>query len=290
MRECCKLKEAAPDRTVRRTGFGRGCGLVVRQTGRCAITWELHCAFQSYTVHLRVTLCIWELHCAFESYTVHFFFLTIKPTRCTNFSNLFLELNSTCFGQFLCPSSGVYHCTHSNGICHTGLLTACEKDQDGISVPYWSCSYRFADSLRAGSGWNFSYILILLIQVCWQLASRIKMEFQFHTDPAHTGLLTACEKDQDGISVPYWSCSYGFADSLREGSGWNFSSILILLIQVCWQLARRIRMEFQSHPDPAHTGLLTACEKDQDGTSVPSWSCSQTVSKPVWHIPLLRVQ
>ena len=32
-------------------------------------------------------------------------FLIIKTTRCTNFSNLFLEWNSTCFGQFLCPSS-----------------------------------------------------------------------------------------------------------------------------------------------------------------------------------------
>ena len=55
-----------------------------------------------------------------------------------SFLNLFLELNSTCFGQFLCPSSGVFLCTHrSNGICHTGLLTACEQDQDGTS---WSCS------------------------------------------------------------------------------------------------------------------------------------------------------
>jgi len=35
------------------------------------------------------------------------------------------------FGQFLCPSSGVFHYTHSNGIRHTGLLTACEQDQDG---------------------------------------------------------------------------------------------------------------------------------------------------------------
>ena len=41
--------------------------------------------------------------------------------------------NSTCFGQFLCPSSGVFHCTHSNGVYHT----ACEQDQD---VPSWSCS------------------------------------------------------------------------------------------------------------------------------------------------------
>ena len=52
--------------------------------------------------------------------------LLIKKTRCTNFSNLFLERNSTRFGQFRCPSSGVFHCTHSN-------------------------TYRFADSLRAGA-------------------------------------------------------------------------------------------------------------------------------------------
>ena len=62
-----------------------------------------------------------------------------KPNRWTNFSNLFLEWNSTCFGQFLCPS-GVFYCTHSNGIRHTGLLTACEQDQDGTGVPSWSCS------------------------------------------------------------------------------------------------------------------------------------------------------
>ena len=34
----------------------------------------------------------------------------------------------------------------------------------------------------------------------------------------------------------------------------------------------------------------TGSEQDQDGTAVPSWSCSQAVSKPVWHIPLLCVQ
>ena len=39
-----------------------------------------------------------------------------------------------------------------------------------------------------------------------------------------------------------------------------------------------------------HTGLMTAFEQDQDGPAVPSWSCSQAVSKPVWHIPLLCVQ
>ena len=53
--------------------------------------------------------------------------------------------------------------------------------------------------------------------------------------------------------------SYRFADSLQAWSGWN--SILILLAscqQTCMTYTIAIRM-------------------------VPSWSCSQAVSKPVWH-------
>ena len=56
-------------------------------------------------------------------------FLAIKPTRCNNFPNLFLEGNSTCFGQFLCPSSGIF----------------------SLYTQQWYISYRFADSLRAGA-------------------------------------------------------------------------------------------------------------------------------------------
>jgi len=50
-----------------------------------------------------------------------------------------LEWKSTCFGQYLGPSSGVLYCTLSNGICHRILLTACEHDQDGNAGPPWSC-------------------------------------------------------------------------------------------------------------------------------------------------------
>jgi len=55
------------------------------------------------------------------------------------FMKFILEGNSACFGQFLCPSSRVFHCTstHSSGICHTGMLAACERDQN---VPSWSRS------------------------------------------------------------------------------------------------------------------------------------------------------
>jgi hypothetical protein len=59
-------------------------------------------------------------------------FLIIKPNRCTNFSNLFLEWNSTYL-----DSSSVHHqeffTVHKTiCICHTGLLTACEQDEDGV--------------------------------------------------------------------------------------------------------------------------------------------------------------
>ena len=56
--------------------------------------------------------------------------LIIKPTSCTDFCNLFLEWNSTCFGQFLCPSSGVFHCTHSKPVWHIPLLCVQWKTPD----------------------------------------------------------------------------------------------------------------------------------------------------------------
>ena len=64
----------------------------------------------------------------------------IKPTRCTNSTNLFLSWNSTCFGQFVCPSSGVY----------------------SLYTHQWYTSYRFVDSFRTGPRWNCSSILVLL--------------------------------------------------------------------------------------------------------------------------------
>jgi len=49
------------------------------------------------------------------------------------FLQFILEGNATCFGQFLCPSSRVFHCTHSDGICHTVFLTACMLSEKQLS-------------------------------------------------------------------------------------------------------------------------------------------------------------
>ena len=53
---------------------------------------------------------IWDLREFDIQRTMHRYILIIKQTRCTSFSSLFLEWNTTCFGQLLCPSSGVQHC------------------------------------------------------------------------------------------------------------------------------------------------------------------------------------
>jgi len=69
-------------------------------------------------------------------------FFIIKPTRCTNFSNVFLEWNSTCFGQFLCPLSGIFHCTYSSGICRTGYADCLlASSQHSLYDIYHCCRY-----------------------------------------------------------------------------------------------------------------------------------------------------
>jgi hypothetical protein len=137
-------------------------------------------------------------------------FLMIKPTRCTNFSNIFLEWNSICFGLFLCPSSEFF-------TVHTAV--------------------------------------VYVIKICWQLASRIRMELS-----SILILLASCQQTSNETSHVSDSSSVHYKEFF------TVHIAMIYVIQVCWQLASRIRME------------------------LPSWSCSQAVNKTVWHIPLLCVQ
>ena len=76
-----------------------------------------------------------------------------------------------------------------------------------------------------------------------------------------------------------WYMSYRFANSLRAGSG--RSSILILLASCQQTCITYTRTEF--HSDPVRKLSANLYDIYQDG--VPFWSCSQAVSKPVWHIP-----
>jgi len=61
------------------------------------------------------------------------------------------------------PLSGVFHCTFETGICHAGLMTTFNQDQDGFSIirsfplyfRHWYMSCRFDDNLQPGPGWIF---------------------------------------------------------------------------------------------------------------------------------------
>ena len=61
-------------------------------------------------------------------------FFLINPTDAIIFPSLFLSRNSTCFGQFLCPSTGVFHCAFGTGTCHANLMTAFKHVQDGRAL------------------------------------------------------------------------------------------------------------------------------------------------------------
>jgi hypothetical protein len=68
------------------------------------------------------------------------YFFILKPTRCTNFTNFFWHETLHVWDNSAVHHQEFIHCTLSNGVCHTGLYTAFEQDQDGTAVPSWSCS------------------------------------------------------------------------------------------------------------------------------------------------------
>ena len=88
--------------------------------------------------HLPCSATDTDMHPYSSKHVWHFFI--IKPTRCTNFTNLFWHETTHVSDSSSVHHQEFIHCTLSNGICHTGLLTAFEQDQDGTAIPSWSCS------------------------------------------------------------------------------------------------------------------------------------------------------
>jgi hypothetical protein len=63
-------------------------------------------------------------------------FFVIKPTRCSNSTNLFCHEILHVSDSSSVHHQELIHCTLSSGLCHTAV----EQDQDGTAVPSWSCS------------------------------------------------------------------------------------------------------------------------------------------------------
>ena len=101
------------------------------------LIWGIFCLFRANEQHFDFANENWRNFTLWPCIVTNFFI--IKPTKCTNFTHLFWH-ETTCFGQFLCPSSGVY----------------------SLYTRQWYMSFRFVDGFRAGPGWNCSSVLVLL--------------------------------------------------------------------------------------------------------------------------------
>ena len=100
----CTSWEISYNKRTRRTTLSN---LFWKETLRVSDSSSVHHQ-EFFTVHIAMV------------YVIQFFWQLASKLS----EKLILEGNSIRFGQFLCPSSGVFHCTHSNGICHTVFLTA----------------------------------------------------------------------------------------------------------------------------------------------------------------------
>jgi len=104
-------------------------------------------------------------------------FFVIKPTKCTNFLNLLRYETLHVSGSSSANNHEFIHCTFGTGMCHTGLKTAFEQDQDGTQFHPGLARKLFStlyDTYRCRmySEWNHDY---------WQRNCPKRVEF-------HTGV------------------------------------------------------------------------------------------------------
>jgi hypothetical protein len=102
--------------------------------------WRYFFLWESYggqcNCGARKQLYQWKVVTCGTGWKKHIFFV-IKPTRCTNFTNLFWHENLHVSDSSSVDHQEFIHCTLSNGISHTSL--AFEQDQSSILVLLESC-------------------------------------------------------------------------------------------------------------------------------------------------------
>jgi hypothetical protein len=119
-------------------------GLIVGNIYMKNESYNLGCGVAILNMFLQIQLVVFTF--MWRCIVTNFFI--IKPNRCTNFPHL-LRHETTCFGYFLCPLTGVY----------------------SLYNQQWYTSYRFVDSFRAGPvpSWSCSKVVwhIPLLIVQW---------------------------------------------------------------------------------------------------------------------------
>jgi hypothetical protein len=109
-----------------------------------------------------------------------YIFLITKPTICNNFPNLFLKETLHVSDNSSVHHQEFFHCTQSNGICYTVLLTAASRIRiiREISASDWFYYKKFVTITMHGH-MNVKYIFIVTWQhtVTGQPAADVGQEF-----------------------------------------------------------------------------------------------------------------
>ena len=116
------------------------------------------------------------------------------------FHKFILAWNSTCFGKFVCLSSGVY----------------------SLYTQQWYMSYRFVDSFRAGLGWK------VLSWSCSKVVYKPAL-YWFHKfilawNSTCFGQFLWPSSGVYSLYTQQWYMSYRFVDSFRAGPEWKVPS------------------------------------------------------------------
>ena len=116
-----------------------------------------------------------------EFFTVHtavVYFIQVcwQPTRCTNLKFI-LEWNSTCFGQFLCPSSGVFHCAQQWYMLYRFADNQLDALISNLDLEWNSTCFEQFFCPSSGVFHCAHTSVVYVIQVCWQRTRCTNLKF-----------------------------------------------------------------------------------------------------------------
>ena len=122
--------------------FGRGIHIFRK---KCCLNLEgITVCFQCWSWRQEVFTNSWHLSVVSTQPNILDGFFVTKPTRCTNFTNLFCH--------------GTLHVSDSSSVHH--------QEFNSLYTQQWYMSDKFVDSFRAGPGWNILVLLKNCLQTC----------------------------------------------------------------------------------------------------------------------------
>jgi hypothetical protein len=93
-----------------------------------------------------------------------------------------LSRTSTCFGQFLCPSSGVFHCTFGTGIRHQTCMTYTSAECTVENSWWWA--EELLEACRVSWQHKFGKLVHLLVSLKINVFILILLSQQFNVRDA----------------------------------------------------------------------------------------------------------